>query len=1476
MSNTPDHPPHEPASNDDRDSIERLFGQYVDRLNAGEAVDAAAIERRHPEVASELIAGLRSFETFGSEDSVSWSGGGSKTFGGYRIFGELGRGGMGIVYDARDVELDRRVALKVLSAGSLIDRQSVERFRREARIAGQLRHPNIATVFATGVERDTPFLAMEYVEGESLDKVLDRRRPSSVRRSGRSWRSLLSGPTATRHAPVESAAMTATAQHSEATPGQDDEDASNEAIPATPDDLDLEYCIRMARVFADVADGVAHAHDKGIVHRDIKPSNLILEPNGSLRILDFGLAHLEGQEHLTRSGEVVGTPRYMSPEQVRARQIQVDHRTDIYSLGATLYEVLTLVPAFSQSSAQATMTAIVNREPRPPRRWNVRVPRDLETIVLKCLRKDPRDRYDAATNLAEDLRCFARGDPIAARPLGVTERTVRWVRANTKRIALAGIVATLIVILYASQREQSRRASAARYETDVLALVDSLRVQGAFASQADAFAWESTGFDVWRVARNIESYGEESESGDAVSQIVSGLSDALRAAPDRPDARYHLGRAYWMQGDADAALETLGPLVDAEFVPAVVLAASIADGSIVEQNRATTLPIDQLPPGSWGDLWLRAERAMEERRHEDAVASYERLIELEKRGIRGYLGSTVDTYVRCGVAHLKSGDPVRARTYFSAASVVRPGALSPELFLGAAYLTEGDTPEAARVFDRVYARAKSPHVATWAAMLYSARFQMYDEALEWLDRAPKGHATELIRAYCLALLGRIDEALASARRLPELGARSPLSFTTAATVLLNAGELETAEELARTAIRMAPKSGLAHATLANVLRSRQDYIGSYRAILKAVEVEPDSPMPRYFLAQAFRAMGQRDRAIEELTRSIGQFEADGVTESFSFRMDVARAELGSLLAAKGELPEAIRQFELAAEIGQELGSVNPRWVEILSTLAVRHGDLVLAMRSLEDVLENPRLESARVPILERSLGSYGLASDVDLPTPRALESALRYPARRAAISVDASWKYWPGTRSPSPESTAWTTLEFDDGEWRTGVPGFGYGDSDDRTQLPDMRGSYSTVFLRKRFEAPENDAGPLVLSIAADDGFVAYLNGVEIYRVAVEASVPDHETTAVGNAIEPLLPHEFVIDRSRLLPGENILAVVGCNSGPTSSDFSLFPRLEMDFADPSAVDARWRQRLAERSGSERDPSRAAYLEGRLDERAGQLSEADAHFAVAIAMAPDSAPAYVARARVLATLDRSLEAETLLYGIVSNRCPPPREALHAWLELAATRGRSYRLERLVEWSCNASERPPRFTGWDQKSASTVAERIAPSSRSDALDDARWSLERSLEGPIRIDCGGRGGTDSAGTQWESDRCYAAGFAAGVRAHPSTVPPTGESTQFSVYSAARYVRDRHFGYSFPLPPATYRLRLHTVERSFETPGHRQFDVLVDGETILEGIDAFAAAGFDPHVVELEVTVTDGVLDLTVRPHATPVPICAIEILR
>jgi hypothetical protein len=324
---------------------------------------------------------------------------------GYEILGLLGRGGMGVVYQARDLRLRRTVALKMLLDGAHAGAQDLERFRAEAEAQARLRHPNIVQIYEVGEAQGRPYFALEFVEGGSLARKL----------------------------------------------------AGKPQPPAAA-----------AQLIETLARAVHHAHQQGVVHRDLKPLNALLTADGTPKITDFGLAkRLEGGGGQTRSGLVLGTPSYMAPEQAAGQTKRIGPATDVYALGVVLYEALTGRPPFLAETTLQTVLQVQAQEPVPPRRLQPKVPRDLETVCLKCLQKEPARRYASAEALAEDLRRFRAGEPIQARPVGPVERLGRWCRRNPALAAAGGLAATALVavtvlsLLFALHKARAQEQAAA-------------------------------------------------------------------------------------------------------------------------------------------------------------------------------------------------------------------------------------------------------------------------------------------------------------------------------------------------------------------------------------------------------------------------------------------------------------------------------------------------------------------------------------------------------------------------------------------------------------------------------------------------------------------------------------------------------------------------------------------------------------------------------------------------------------------------------------------------------------------------------------------------------------------------------------------------------------------------------------------------------------------------------------------------------
>jgi eukaryotic-like serine/threonine-protein kinase len=516
----------------------RLYAQFVDRLSAGEQLDYTRILEEHPDVGPALVAELQLLANVDFRDETPPVG----TLGDYTLRRQIGRGGMGVVYDAWQNSMNRQVALKVLPAGVAADRRASARFLREAQTAGQLSHQNVVSVYGLGIEADTPYYAMEFVEGETLAQILARLRAAEGKEDEK-------GPLLQSISNLFGKQDPEAVALEEGPAGQ--EETREKKQPFGTDDQDIVYYGNLAKAFAGVADGLQHAHSKGIIHRDIKPSNLILDREGRLRILDFGLAHLEGQESLTASGDLVGTVQYMSPEQAQVRKIAVDHRTDIYSLGATMYEMLTMRPPFKGKTHQETLSQIIERDPVEPGRLNPRVPRDLGTIVLKCLRKDRGDRYGTAEALAQDLRRFVRGDQIEARPESPWQT---WSRRLWRHRTAVGMAALLLVLVAGGLAISSVLIWREKLRTE--GMFREMKVQKEQAGRNFEYARQAVDEMLTQVGANdlMIVPGMEGVRRALLQRALTFYAKFMEEKGDQPASRRDLGEAQLRMGDILAML----------------------------------------------------------------------------------------------------------------------------------------------------------------------------------------------------------------------------------------------------------------------------------------------------------------------------------------------------------------------------------------------------------------------------------------------------------------------------------------------------------------------------------------------------------------------------------------------------------------------------------------------------------------------------------------------------------------------------------------------------------------------------------------------------------------------------------------------------------------------------------------------------------------------------------------------------------
>jgi WD40 repeat protein/serine/threonine protein kinase len=635
--------------------FDELAEEFAQRYRRGERPSVEEYVERLPEMANEIremfpaLVEVEQVEGYARSDALRQQPATPpfREVGDYRIVREVGRGGMGVVYEAEQISLGRRVALKVLPRQVSGDRMVRERFRREARAAAKLHHTNIVPVYEVGQEGDVRFYAMQFIQGQGLDLVIAELRrlrdraasepriraasldpwfgsrrehssqgiagpgkgesvevspvlqsilggrfdpggegleriasSSSIRAKAPSLgrttqiatgmqRGAVGADAALKLTEVDGAIVGDSSDPDQphlAATGPSSSSFSSSSSAILPGGTQLSsvesghhlFFRSVAQIGRQVAGGLAYAHTRRIVHRDIKPSNLLLDTEGVVWITDFGLAKGE-DEGLTASGDVLGTVRYMSPERFRG---EGDARVDVYGLGLTLYELLTLRPAFDLRDRLEMIEQIKTVEPRRPRSVDARIPRDLETIVLKAIEKDPKARYQTAEAMGEDLGRFLANEPIRARQVGTAERFWRWARRNPGIAALGGMLIAVLAIAtacsllamarfrfqaaenltLANERETQRQAAvlaranevAARSKVDqanasLLATQEKLR-RTVYATRSNLAlaAWENN--DVGR---------------------LRSLLDLLRPAPGEPDLRGWEWRYLWQLGHED-------------------------------------------------------------------------------------------------------------------------------------------------------------------------------------------------------------------------------------------------------------------------------------------------------------------------------------------------------------------------------------------------------------------------------------------------------------------------------------------------------------------------------------------------------------------------------------------------------------------------------------------------------------------------------------------------------------------------------------------------------------------------------------------------------------------------------------------------------------------------------------------------------------------------------------------------------------
>ena len=806
-----------------------------------------------------------------------------QTLGDFRLLHEIGRGGMGIVHKAEQLSLQRPVALKILPAQLTMNERALERFQREASITAQLVHRNIVDIYAVGEAHGVHFIAMELVQGSNLEQLIQRMRGEDFGElSGQAIRDIVS--VHPLHGDLDENLG------EKGGSGSKLREITPSPRKATSSAHSKNYVESVVKLVAQIADGLHHAHEAGVIHRDIKPANILLRADGTPVLTDFGLARAEGLPNVSATGEFAGTPNYVSPEQAMAHRIPVDHRTDIFSLGATLYELLTLELAFGGDSIHTVLQKIISKEVRDPHKLNPILAPDLVTIIYKTLEKDPDRRYQTAEELADDLRAFASYRPIRATRTPTVIRALRWMRREP--LKAAGIVGAVVGLPL------------------VLVLVLVLRTQQgeiqAFGQQAQAQKLEE---DVERGLASAWSAFAERLPG-----VVELFGQVLELDPDSVEARAGMALSLSDLGYTDQALAVLDEEAQEPLHPALALHKIDLLRMRGETSRADQLEqeLASLPPGeeSHLELYLRALRLL----------GNHPLDSLYKRG-------TSNSEYR-GRRQLTRGVTEEAAKALElldqACREKNDSPLYYDAYAWALWAAGDEDPRAISYMQREWADRALTHLWIGIALTFSDP----EGAIASLDRAlelnPELRVARdqrnLIRLNMGGTLGdeELDSLVETQKNIAKQHPTYALGWANAAAALFYQGEFEESEEACRKALYLDPELVEVYDTLGTVLYSEGRLEEALEAFRKGVELDPESVPLHSDLGLTLHALGRLEEAAAELEIA---HEIDPDDVIVLENLGAVQTDLGNLDAAEDSYRRAIRIDSEYAPVWNGLGNV---------------------------------------------------------------------------------------------------------------------------------------------------------------------------------------------------------------------------------------------------------------------------------------------------------------------------------------------------------------------------------------------------------------------------------------------------------------------------------------------------------------------------------------------------------------------------
>jgi tetratricopeptide (TPR) repeat protein/serine/threonine protein kinase len=843
--------------------IEQAIQRFVDAQLQGQQPNIDEFVKQYPEFESQirkriqslqeidgLFACLIEAETSDFGDEIPEHSLIGKRLGDFEILSLIGTGGMGAVFLARQVSLDREVALKVISDISGTRAKSLERFNRETKVLAKVSHQNIVPIYEVGQQGPYSYFAMEYVKGVSLDKIL-----SGIRNARPDEKASV-----VMHRCLDAqASIYDSSCH---------KDSSNGA------EIDTDYIVEIGRIIISIASALDYAHKKGILHRDVKPSNILITSDGTAKLVDFGLAKGQTQQTITVTGEFFGTPSYVSPEQIRKPDI-VDCRSDVFSLAATYYECLTLHPPFGGDTINETLTQVISREAIPPKKYCPRLSTDFNTVLLHALEKLPEDRYQTAADFADDIENVLEFKSITAKRPSITQKTYKTLRRNLLKVVMVVVCILVIVLgyfLFSSRIQQknetiarelyqlgSRKTSQGEFTEALMYLEKAIKVNpkftGAYNLAGDCFrslGQHQKAIEIYKQAIEIDpnntdaccNLGTTYRDLGRHNEAIEVFKQTIRRNPNNTVAYYNLGITYRDLGRHDEAIEA--------FKQTVKINPNNTDAYC---NLGT---IDR-------DLGRR----------DEAIEAFKQMIRINP--------NDADAYCNLGTTYRDSGRHNEAIEAFKQTVRINPNNTDAYCNLGTIYRDLGLQDEAIETFKQMVrinpndadAYAELGTAYSWLSRAEDA-IDAYKQALRI---TPNNIALYRKLASSYSMANRHEKVVETYKQIVTIIQESdfqPWQYYDLGIAYYNLGRTEEAIVALNKAIRINPDLGFAYWLLGVIYkdigdgeRSKEAFEESIKAYERSIRMNPRDDFAYESLGSSYKELGRNEEAIEAYKHAVG-------------------------------------------------------------------------------------------------------------------------------------------------------------------------------------------------------------------------------------------------------------------------------------------------------------------------------------------------------------------------------------------------------------------------------------------------------------------------------------------------------------------------------------------------------------------------------------------------------------------------------